>query len=313
MNRLLILVLLLSVLACNKSQSPAEIQKVSQNVQTPIEQEVEQDQTPSIHLNENIDLGIPVSTQNTNEILISRKQYVISWNQVTRNLNWASWKLQLKDFGKAKRGRFAPDPDLQQYLQDKNIGEAVISADYTNSCFNRGHIVPSADRNSTNEDNNTTFYMSNMTPQTSFLNQLAWGHLENVERDLVRAGKTLYIYSGPIYDKEMGAIGKQSDIKVPSKFFKIIVEFDATETVHTITKDTPMIIVIMPNLTSAGTWPDEDRETLCKDSERLPKQKADLNDWKKFQTTLEDVEQQTGLQFFEQNNEQILSPIIFAA
>lgn len=319
MNRLLLLVLLLGLVACDQGTTPTQslsedsrqIQSSTQGPSTATNTEV--DAQTAIQLNDNVDLGIPVGNNQHSEILISRKQYVLSYNHINRVLNWAAWKLELKHLGIVKRGKFAPDQLLHKYLQEQNLGKGVVTTDYTNSCFNRGHTVPSADRNATNDDNNATFLMSNITPQTAFLNQVAWGHLEYYERALAQQGKTLYIYAGPIYEREMGGIGSQADIKIPTKFFKIIVEFDALDTTHTITKNTPMTVVIMPNTTSAGTYPDEDRETLCNDAKRLPSSKANFDDWKKYQTTIEDVEKQTGLKFFEENSEQILSPIIVAA
>ena len=324
MNRFFFLVLLLGIVACNKGVTPTQslaqetqvIQSSTQGTSTGSATQSgsnDVDAQTAIQLNENVDLGIPVNKEQLSEILISRKQYVLSYNHSNRVLNWAAWKLELKNLGNVKRGRFLPDQILNTYLQEQNIGKSVVTTDYTNSCFNRGHTVPSADRNATNDDNNATFLMSNITPQTAFLNQVAWGHLEYYERALAQQGKTLYIYAGPIYERQMGGIGSQADIKIPTKFFKIIVEFDALDTTHTINKNTPMTIVIMPNTTSAGTYPDEDRETLCNDSKRLPSSKADFDDWKKYQTTIEDVEKQTGLKFFEENSAQILSPIIVAA
>lgn len=308
MKALLPLFLLLSLISCHQAEEKTSVQNP-----LPPAEEVSQERSTATQLNENVDLGIPTSQESLSEIIVSRKQYVLSWNHLTRNLNWAAWKLEPKFLGNAKRSKFAIDSELDQYLKEKSLGKGVVTTDYTNSCFNRGHTVPSADRNATPEDNKATFFMSNITPQTSFLNQIAWGHLEYFERAEAQAGKTLYIYAGPIYEKDMGGIGANADIKIPTHFFKIIVSFDSTQTTHTVTKETPMIIVIMPNVTSAGTWPDEDHETLCNDSKKLPTTKADFNDWKKYQTTLEEVENKTGLKFFEQNVDQILSPVIIAA
>ncbi len=304
MNKILLIILLIALVSC-KGQNTSDQGQTSQTVETQV-----QEQTPSLELNSNIDLGIPQATDTQADIIISRKQYVLSWNYLTHNVNWAAWKLQDKDLGKAKRSNFASDPDLKKYLTEKQLSFVISTNDYTGSCFNRGHVVPSADRNSTPEENRTTFYMSNMTPQTAWLNQTSWGHLENVERDLAKSGKTLYIYSGPIYDNERGGIGPRADIKIPSKFFKIIVILDSDKEL-TVDKNTQMIVVIMPNKTSANTWPDEDRKTLCDDSKKLPSRPANLNDWKDYQTTLEDVEEQSGLRFFESNDTQVLAPVIF--
>jgi len=304
MNKFLHIALLLITFLVSLSCESKNLN--TQSAQTPkLTPPAPQEQNRGEKQNPNIELGFPRDTSGHAEIILSRKQYVISWNYQTRNPNWAAWKLQVEDFGKAERSSFKVDPDLKNYLADQQLTEAVSTKEYTGSCFDRGHTVPSADRNSSPEDNQPTFYMSNITPQTSFLNQRAWAHLENYERDLVRGGKILYIYSGPIYETDRGAIGTNSDIKIPSKFFKIIVASESG-------KKDELIAVIMPNKTSADTWPDEDRKTLCDDSKRLPSGLSKLDDWEDYQTTLEDVEAQSGFKFLEKDFNNITAPVIIS-
>ena len=173
--------------------------------------------------NENILPIPPLSSIDLNEVIISRKQYVVSYNRKNRSPNWAAWKIDLASLGRVKRTNvFLTDDILENYLASFSE-HAVLPTDFYESCFDRGHQVPSADRNDSVENNQATFVMSNMLPQTAFLNRVIWEHLESYTRDLVvNKAKKVYVVAGPIYDENFGMIGPDKDIPVPSKNFKII-------------------------------------------------------------------------------------------
>ena len=84
------------------------------------------------------------------EVLISRKQYVLSYNKERRTPNWVAWKLEKADMGTVARQKyFSTDAALDQFLQTESGDKAVNSFEYKGSCFDRGHQVPSADRDAT--------------------------------------------------------------------------------------------------------------------------------------------------------------------
>lgn len=68
--------------------------------------------------------------------------------------------------------------------------------DYTNTSFDRGHLCPSDDRDSTAEENKTTFILANIVPQAPQLNRQSWLRLEDYCRNLVAQGNELYIIAG---------------------------------------------------------------------------------------------------------------------
>ncbi len=250
-------------------------------------------------------IGLPAS-QNTNlafklpetdktEIILSREQYLLSYNKETRTPNYVAWKLETTNIGNSGRSNnFAIDEDLEAYLSESHQ-HAVDANDYRGSCFDRGHQVPSADRTDTVANNETTFLMSNMLPQTAYLNRVIWEHLEQYSRDLVqKQGKKLFIVAGPIYDKAMGAIGPDRDIQVPSKNFKIIYVLNANQSPSTIDAKTPSIAVIMPNILQSGSIDLSDKKELCKP---VTNGSADRRDWEKYKTSLSEVERLSGLKF----------------
>jgi endonuclease G len=68
----------------------------------------------------------------------------------------------------------------------------------------------------------TTFYMSNMTPQMGSFNRGIWKKLEERVRGWVKKYKELYIISGPVLKNGLQRIGPNKDISVPKEFYKII-------------------------------------------------------------------------------------------
>jgi endonuclease G len=246
-----------------------------------------------VPLDKNTNLFAQVSMPANSEILISRNQYVLSYNKDRRAPNWVSWKIDHKELGSAGRNEdFSQDHELQNYLDQAGGGyQAVTPADYKGTCFDRGHQVPSADRTDSVQDNEATFVMSNMLPQTPYLNRVIWERLEHYTRDLVeKEGKKVYVIAGPIYDQDFGAIGPHNDIPVPSKNFKIIVVLEANQTPKDITRTTPVTAVIMPNTLENGAKPLSDRKSLCNPVLGAPSQ-----DWPAYQVSLVQLEKMAGI------------------
>lgn len=240
-----------------------------------------------LEYNPNLSISAPQS--NESEIVLSREQYVISYNKEKRIPNWVAWKLEQDQMGSSGRtNNFKQDPDLDGYLKIHSPGapKAVDQTEYKGSCFDRGHQIPSADRTDLRENNQTTFYMSNMIPQTPFMNRVIWAHLEQYTRDLVqKQGKKVYVISGPIYDQDFGSIGPKADIKVPSKQFKILFIQGPNQQNET-------LAVIMPNTLKNGENPGVNKAELCKP---LAAGTNEPNDWMKYKTTIEEIEKISGL------------------
>lgn len=252
----------------------------------------------NISLTKNPNIALKPPKTDESEIIISRDQYVISYNKLRRNPNWVAWKVDDTELGNVGRtDKFMVDGDLEQYLQTKDGGNlhAVKPTEYFGSCFDRGHQTPSADRSETSKDNQATFVMTNMLPQTPHLNRVVWMHLEQYTRDLVRKeNKVVYVIAGPIYDQDFGKIGPKGDIQVPSKNFKVMVILDQGQTPADITAQTEIISVVMPNLLEDGSRPDKDKDSLCKSSEN-DQRGGRINDWEQYKTTLAEVQRLSGM------------------
>lgn len=107
------------------------------------------------------------------------------------------------------------------FRADKRIADSPTPADYTNTGYDRGHMVPAANADATNEMSDT-FYMTNMTPQLPSVNRVAWRNLE----DRVRSTPFKWVVTGAYYgpapkcDVNVKCIGK-AKVPVPVFLYKV--------------------------------------------------------------------------------------------
>lgn len=164
-------------------------------------------------------LEIPFSKSNEKGLVVIRKNYTMSFNREHNIPNWVAWSLDKKKLVErvSRKGySFRPDPDI-----DKN--DAVVTQDYANSGYDRGHMCPAGDNRWSGEAMKESFYMTNICPQHPNLNGGDWHELEQACRRWAEKDK-LYIVCGPIlYKKAQNPpIGKERKIRVPDAFFKVI-------------------------------------------------------------------------------------------
>jgi len=126
----------------------------------------------------NLTLGNPSKAtedvNNSDNYLMIKPQYALSYNRSQEIANWASWQLNQSWLGTVDRqNNFRPDDTLPEGW------ERATPSLYTGSGYDRGHIVPSADRTKSVEDNSATFLMTNMMPQAPDNNRKTWENLES--------------------------------------------------------------------------------------------------------------------------------------
>src|SRR4051794_19626790 len=117
-------------------------------------------------------------------------------------------------------------------------------------------MCPSGDRTSTKEDNQATFSMTNMVPQSPNNNRKTWEKLETYCRRLVRRGSELYIIAGPAGRGGRGEKGyktfikaRQGKILVPSKTWKVMLVLpEGVTNPKQVTTEARVIAVIVPNI-----------------------------------------------------------------
>lgn len=188
--------------------------------------------------------------------LVTKSQYVMSYNSYRGTPNWVSWHLSSAWLGSTPRqDDFRADNSLPSNFYK------VTSSDYTGSGFDRGHNCPSADRTLTVTDNSATFLMSNMIPQAPTNNQQTWANLENYCRTLVNQGNELYVIMGSYGTGGTGSGGYKTTIAggkvtVPNRIWKVIVVLPVgTGDVSRVTSSTRVIAIDTPNSTSiSSSW-----------------------------------------------------------
>ena len=253
-------------------------------------------QSVSIHLTLGNPSGATDDVSNKDNFLMVKPQFVLSYNNSKGGPNWASWHLKATDIGKLDRGDFHADTSLPAGFV------RITKANYTNSGFDRGHVVNSKDRTANRINNNATFNMTNILPQAPQSNQGPWKRLEDFERKLASAGNELYIVAGAFGAGGSGEIQTRKGrklikrtpvsatkiaggrVRVPKTFWKVIIVLP--EGTSTITNDTRAIAVCMPN-----------------------KQGTRNVDWRKYVTTIRTVEGATGYDFLSETPKSIQNAI----
>ncbi len=224
---------------------------------------------------------------NSDNYLMAKPYFALSYNNSKGTPNWVSWHLTHEELGSARRLPFYPDDQLP-------VGfNRVVPQDYTNAGFDRGHMCPHSDRDRTEAMSHATFVMTNIIPQTAAVNQKAWRQLEMYCRMLVEhENKELYIVCGPAGQGGRGKHGfktalPKGRVTVPGECWKVILVLDQAEgdDIIRIDQDTRLIAVVMPNDGTVG------------------------EDWTEYRTSVRDVEQLTGYKFFDRIDERILGPL----
>lgn len=232
----------------------------------------------------NLTFGNPsdASTSSSNNYLVNRTDYALSYNNSKGTPNWVSWHLSSAWTGSASRcDCFKSDSSLPS-----NFFRAT-SSDYTNSGYDRGHLCPSADRTYSSTANSNTFYMTNIAPQAADNNQRSWASLESYCRELASQGNELHIVAGVAGTGGTGRYGyfttiDGGNITVPDSFWKVILVLpNGSNDVSRVTTSTRMIAVNIPNDQGINT------------------------NWANYRTSVDYVESLTGLDLFENINDNV--------
>ncbi|HYE13182.1 MAG TPA: DNA/RNA non-specific endonuclease, partial [Pyrinomonadaceae bacterium] len=233
---------------------------------------------PSVHLTMGNPTGAVADTSKPNNYLMEKPEFALSYNRDRGTPNWVSWHLSDDWTGSLSRvDTFRPDPAVPEDWY------RVLHTDYVGSGFDRGHMVPNADRDKETSIpiNQATFLMTNMLPQAPDNNQGPWAVMEGYLRTLNPANE-LYVVAGGVGTGGAGSAGAATTIAggrvaVPSHTWKValVLPKDGGDDLARVTCGARTIAVIMPNVQGIRN-----------------------NPWEGYLTTVDQVEALTGYDFF---------------
>lgn len=225
---------------------------------------------PSAIYRSHVEFGVPADGNSADDLLLSKRQYYVSYNCARGRPNWVSWDLNKTHYGDAPRSTsFSSDASLPTSCYH------VVSSDYTNSGYDRGHQVRSEERTWDATDNKSTFLMTNIVPQTHDLNAGPWLDLEYYLQDLAQnQNKEIYVISGPIGNS--GTLSGLGKVQIPTYNYKIalIMPYGQGLANVTSTSSIQVLAVKMPNTTGIISAP-----------------------WTNYKTTVDALESATGYNF----------------
>jgi len=197
----------------------------------------------------NTEFGLPLDSDASDDLLVSRAEYTSSFNPARGIPNWVSYDLDATHIGGQDRcDCFTFDPALPASLPRYTTADYTGAGAFAGYGIDRGHLARSFDRSTGLLDNASTFYFSNIIPQAADNNQGPWAALENFLGDEARLnGKEVYIIAGASGNK--GTVKGEGKITIPAYTWKVAVTVPANTGLAGIDdpSDLTVLAVVMPN------------------------------------------------------------------
>jgi len=151
------------------------------------------------------------------------------------------------------------------FAPDQSIADGARPDDYVGTGYDKGHMSPDGDLSWDTQVEFESFLMTNMTPQAGSFNRGIWKLLETEVRGwAVQHNQSYTVYVGDIYNNSDKKIG--NGVVVPHAFYKIVINNQTKEVAGWMFPH----VTPYPNLG---------------------------NDLTKFRMSVQNIEQQTGINF----------------
>ena len=163
------------------------------------------------------------------------------------------------------------------YARDPKVKSCPENWEYRGSGYTRGHMAPAMDMRWDKTAMTQCFYMTNMCPQETKLNNDHWRVLEERVHRWAKRDKRIMVYTGPIMGKNPKMIGKdKQNIAVPDAFFKVLYAPEQGRAIAFIYPNTPCPGGIKKY---AVTVAEVERRTGLTFSSAIPKHQCKIEDW----------------------------------
>jgi DNA/RNA endonuclease G (NUC1) len=222
----------------------------------------------------NTEFGIPTDGNASDDFVITRDQYTISYSQTRNTPNWVSYEFDATHFGTSvdRCDCFTHDPALPASFTHLTTADYTGAGAFAGYGIDRGHMARSFDFTSGSLDNARSYYLSNIIPQAAAVNQGPWKILEDSLGNLARFdGKEVYIIDGVAGNK--GTVKGEGKIVIPAQVWKvaIVVPRDrGLADIRSFDDIDDVIAVVMPNDPGVNA------------------------DWTTYKTTVDEVERVSG-------------------
>lgn len=163
-------------------------------------------------------LALPYYKDSTFVLRNVAARYTLCYDTMYQQAAWVAYILtraEVNRKGTERQNAFCSDPTVVQ-----RGWPTARDRDYTRSGYDRGHLLPSADRDDTPEENRATFYLSNVSPQRPALNRQIWRLLEEQVRKWAKQYDSLYVVTGPVLVSGLPRI--KGGVGVPRRYFKAL-------------------------------------------------------------------------------------------
>ncbi|MEQ8705835.1 MAG: DNA/RNA non-specific endonuclease [Phaeodactylibacter sp.] len=153
--------------------------------------------------------------------VIQKATYALSYNETHEQAEWVAYKLSRSTLQSPFVNRtddFRPDPDVPSGSADPN--------DYRHSGYDRGHLLPAADRAYSTSAMSETFLMSNISPQARQFNGGIWRELEELTREWAKDAGELYVVTGPLLNMEPKGVIGNNEVTIPGGYFKVLLDLE---------------------------------------------------------------------------------------
>ncbi len=203
------------------------------------------------------DRYLPTSTTGA---IVSHQYFTLSYSETHEQAEWVAYELKKNQIKNS-------DFKRPYFVEDRSVASG--SADwrsYKNSGYDRGHLVPAADREFDYDAYHETFLTSNISPQNKEFNGGIWNKLEQKTRYWAKKHDGVFVITGGVLEDGLLAIGDDR-VTVPKEFYKII--FDKRK------GGNKVIAFLIPNAPTDKSFYD-------------------------FTVSVDEIEAKTGIDFFSQ-------------
>ncbi len=157
---------------------------------------------------------------------LCRTAYLLSHDNKKLVALWVTYRLSAEHAMGClpRKDDFAPDPNLPKKKRAELVDYEHLHDPGKLPHYDRGHMAPNADFDWSVAAQRESFYLSNMSPQVSELNQQQWENLEEHVRTWASLRGEVVVFVGPIFERGSGTTVGPDHVAVPLAYYKIIVD-----------------------------------------------------------------------------------------